>query len=432
MALGLAAPALAYTTNTPAEEGSSPYTIEIYLVEHSGLDLLGNALQLPATDRGYAKNEIIAAIGKLVIPKGLDIWADGYTQLQFKPTNVSLAVHENNPDALYSSPPVNAELVNNLPAGFQTGGGGDWEVWPWNPVSGVLSHAIAGTPGGAGDGIGNPGGLDIDPNYARTLRWLVFGKVNDDDASLTFRLQRAPQWVAPTTALGFYSGTGLVQSLISGVTIPALGMVLNDDFVVYAAISTNGTDPDTANLWLIHANPSGLGFDVAATAAAGVPDDLLFAIHVDNANGRTARLLMFPNGETGVAYRITVAPGGTHLIFEVAADPSGKLRPTDVIKYDTPAYASLLAFYEEWFEKKLGFSAYNEGNLLRASDWETIAAAAIDISDTVDIEPLTAYVKVPENIVVDPPKTGEAASAAGFITLLLAAAAMVVVKKVRA
>jgi hypothetical protein len=103
-----------------------------------------------------------------------------------------------------------------------------------------------------------------------------------------------------------------------------------------------------------------------------------------------------------------------------------------VIKYDTPAYASLLAFYEEWFEGKLGFSAYNEGNLLNANVWGTIAAAAIDVSDTVDIEPWTAYVKVPENIVVDPPKTGEAASVTGFITLLLAAAAMVVVKKVRA
>jgi hypothetical protein len=422
MALGLAAPALAYTGNVPDTEGASPYTIEVYLVEHAGLDLLGQSLNLPETDRGYAKNEIIAAIGKLVIPKGEDIFASGYRQLRFKPANVSLAVVENDlANYAPSSTPTTATLVHNLAAGYVTGG---WHTWSIVTNDNTLTHVIAGT-GGVGAGIGTANGLGVVPDVDRTLRWLVFGKVTDDKATLSFQLRRNAVWDGP----GAYAGTGMTTvNTKLGTTTPGSALVLNEDFLVYAQGTTR--PPVGPNFYAIHENTAaGLAFDLPGS---GVEGPLRFIIETGSGKGKTLALYMFPNGAAGESYRVHVEPSTQHLVFVVFDNASSGHADYDQIKYGTAGYDSLLAFYTEWFEGKLGFSAYNEGNYLTADDWATIAAAAIDISDTVDIEPWTAYVKVPENIVVDPPKTGEAASAAGFITLLLAAAAMVVVKKVRA
>jgi hypothetical protein len=422
MALGLAAPALAYTTNTAPEGGASPFTVDIYLVDNAGADPLANLLSLPNSDRGYAKNEIIAAIGALTVPKGEYVYGAGYTQLRFKPKNVSLNVTEN---VLNAVPATTVTLTNNSATALGTTAlmVSSWATWGYaSATTGLVTHTIANTS--------TPGAnvLPINANADYTFRTLLYGKVLADEASLTFELCRGNTWGAAT---GYTGGTHHATTAVAGLAAPlttSMGLVLNDDFLVYSNAITN--PPLGPVGYFIHENAAA---SVSTTMAAN-PGALRFVIEVTNAKGKTARLFMFPGGFSTTAeyYRVLVEPSGVNLVFEVAANAASPHIVGDQIKYGTSGYDSLLAFYKEWFEEKLGFSAYNEGNLLTESDWTDIAAAAIDISDTVDIEPWTAYVHVPENIVVDPPKTGEAASAAGFITLLLAAAAMVVVKKVRA
>jgi len=51
---------------------------------------------------------------------------------------------------------------------------------------------------------------------------------------------------------------------------------------------------------------------------------------------------------------------------------------------------------------------------------------------TIEIQPWQAYVTIPDIEVIDPPKTGDAATLAGFVMIVLAAAGVVVFKKVRA
>ncbi|MDR1620414.1 MAG: hypothetical protein LBS18_07130, partial [Clostridiales bacterium] len=359
MALGLAAPALAYTPNTPPDETQSPYEIEIYLVEHSGLDLLGNALQLPATDRGYAKNEIIAAIGKLVIPKGEDVFGDGYTQLRFRPENVSLNVSEN---AFMTVPAagttVNAVLTNNLST-TQNTTPVLWNEWWYTLSTNLLVHTISAP---APLGLGS---IPVNANADVTMRWLVFGKVGGEDAKLTFQLRRNPAWAA--------AGAGYLSAMNPFGAVPSGSIVLSEDFLVYHLKSSGAVIPTNPATWLIHENAVGLNH---SGAAGDAPGPLRFVIETSGSNGKTVRLYMYPNGAVSEYYRILVEPSGQHLVFEIAGFPSAGHSAYDQIKYGTAGYDSLLAFYTEWFEGKLGFSAYNEGNLLRVSDWETIAAAA--------------------------------------------------------
>jgi hypothetical protein len=430
MALGLAAPALAYTGNVQPDEGESKYDIDVYLVEHSGLDLLAGAIGEPPTDRGYAKNESIAAIGKLVIPKGENPFLDSYTQLRFKAKGVTMYVAENNFATIPSlTVAANATLTTSLTGTMLTPGA--WGTWSYSLAGETMSHVVAGGLAGTLNSFG------VDSTTERTIRWLVFGKVNDEDASISFQLRRNAIWVTPLTTSAPLVKTDTTAIDGTGWT-PTLGLTLNEDFVVFAETNSAGT-PAGANRYLVYENGRDLTYnpttnDTTPTSGnTAVPGDLRFIIETNNAKGRTSALYMFPNGAAGSGYRIHVEPSTQQLVFIKYSDGgSALLTSYDQIKYGSAGYASLRAFYDEEFEGKLGFSAYNEGNLLRGSDWEDIASAATDISETVEIEPWTAYVKVPENIVVNPPKTGEAASVAGFITLLLAAAAIVVVKKVRA
>ncbi|MDR1620404.1 MAG: hypothetical protein LBS18_07075 [Clostridiales bacterium] len=375
MALGLAAPALAYTTNTEPESGASPFTVDIYLVDNAGADPLANLLSLPNDDRGYAKNEIIAAIGALTVPKGEYVFGAGYTQLRFKPKNVSFNVMDNTPTT------TSVALVNNSANTLGAAGAVSWGTWAFAATTtGLVTHTIV---TGAAPAANT---LPTNANADYTFRTLIYGKVLDDDASLTFELMRGANWTANT------AGVALTGGFTFGA--PTHVLVLSEDLLVWA----NSATPVGPTTYTIHENiATGLGFNTPANAS---PGPLRFAIVTSNSKGKTDGLYMYPNGVSGESYRIHVEPSTQHLVFVKVNDSTGAATTPDQIKYGTAGYASLLAFYEEWFEGKLGFSAYNEGNLLTASDWTDIAAAAIDISDTVDIEPWTAYVKVPENIVV--------------------------------
>jgi len=87
LALGLAVPALAFTSDSEAADDSVPYSLKIYLVEYDDNDLFG-IVTLPESDRGYAKNEIVAAVVELDVPEDESPVADGYLNLVFGGVNV--------------------------------------------------------------------------------------------------------------------------------------------------------------------------------------------------------------------------------------------------------------------------------------------------------------------------------------------------------
>ncbi|HOR12936.1 MAG TPA: hypothetical protein PKX46_03340, partial [Clostridia bacterium] len=68
------------------------------------------------------------------------------------------------------------------------------------------------------------------------------------------------------------------------------------------------------------------------------------------------------------------------------------------------------------------------GNFLRDKFFTDLVSGKT-LAVTVNIKPWTAYVKVPDNVVVNPPKTGAAASILGFVMVALAGASAVALKK---
>ena len=88
MVLALAVPAMAFTGTTTATSTTAP-KLSIYLVDYSDSGFFGIAT-LPAADRGYAKNEIVAAIAEIAVLKGTNM--TGYAAPYFSGTNVSLDV----------------------------------------------------------------------------------------------------------------------------------------------------------------------------------------------------------------------------------------------------------------------------------------------------------------------------------------------------
>lgn len=472
MALSLAAPAMAYTTRTALADGVSPYTVDIYLVEHTTADnLTVNWLSMPPTDRGYAKNEIIAAIGTLTIPKDYNLHQDGYRQIYFKGANVSLNVTDNM--ATYQTVSgffLDYAKVSFAPNFYGRAVGG---VYPWDlntPDNNKLSHwlaegTVAPALGTAGAGAIGDSVLPTPTSGAETVKFLCFGKVTADSAKITFGLSRNASWtgtgstvtaaqlvtdrhwgmnpmglswlttyIAPAATSLAAVNNRLPRAMTGSViaTAPAITqlLVLSDSLLV----GRTNTTPDT--LYFVFDNPDGYKYPAAAPTGGrtpGVPGNLIFIIETGS-RGVSQRLYMFPDGAEGVGYHVFVEPSTNELVFAVTdlgcKLPTGKV-PGDDIRFGSTGYTSLRAFYDEYFEGKLGFTAYNRGNVLIAGDWTDLAAAAWDIKETVDIEPWTPYVSVPDNIVTDPPKTGEY-SILGFVMIALAGAAAVVVKKVRA
>jgi hypothetical protein len=93
LALGLAAPAMAFTSDDSAAE-DHPYDLDIYLVEYEDNDFFG-MISLPPSDRGYAKNEIVAAVVELYVPKDETILPEEYGISLFGGDYVSLHVTDN-------------------------------------------------------------------------------------------------------------------------------------------------------------------------------------------------------------------------------------------------------------------------------------------------------------------------------------------------
>lgn len=395
------------------------------LVEYSPSDILSGWMSAPPSDRVYMKNEIIACIGVLNVPAEYDVYADGYRAVVFKGTQISLNVMDNWGTVDNAGVTVEAWLLNhsvpsntaNVPnwnvyasptaVNAAIWDGTDDGVWFINDGNNQLIHYITGT--------GDTWRIPV-VSSAKTYRFLVFGKVVDDDAELSFTLTRNERFNSPfsppilagtpranTLDVLFqnavtrntwnqgYNPSGLPGGGAPDGRLPILNndntsarpgygragapevlgmLILSEDLLVGRTV-----DADVgANRYYIWQNTdAGFAFDKTGDE----PGDLLFVIDTGS-RGVTTALYMYPNGVTGTGYRIHIAPSTQELIFiKVNGSSAG-----DQIRFGTAGYTGLIEFYRQWFEGALNFTAYNEGNLLNASDWEAIAETAGEGSAT--------------------------------------------------
>ena len=332
MVLAIAAPAMAFTSKENSTD--SPYDLDIYLVEYDD-NGFGTFTMLPPSDRGYAKNEVVAAVAELFVPKGEDVYND-FDFVEISGENVTFNVSE---DVVYGT-----DAPTLSPVGTDGADGWEYDV----------------DAGGAGVLDGKA-----------TFKWLVFAKVTGDDASLTFALR------GPDADWGTDGDELAIPDYIVTVS--------TDGFIV----STDATTP--VELFEI------LVDDDDETIGLKIKDGTMWYTVVETING---------------------------FVF---VDTDGKVWDDE----DDDTYEDLMEIFEEEFADEFGFDWDLMGGVVDKGTFEDILGS-VDLEVSVDIAPWTAYVTVPDNIVVDPPKTGDAASILGFVMIVLAAAAVVAVRKVRA
>lgn len=355
LALSLAAPALAFWGTAPTTSVAGGVTLDIYLVDHddSG-SLLSGLISMPATNRGYAKNEIVAAVATIIVPSGVELGASDldYAEFRLSGSNVSVNVTDNFVGGAVT-------LVNTIPLGVV------------NPVVDVTNNRLT---------------VNVAAVVASgNLRVLYFAKVTGDDAVMTVTLTRNLLW----------------SSLVADATLD-LG---NTDYLVTRTNAVN-TNPNT---YTISDGTTDL-FRIRTTAA-GRADSIEVA-------GTTAGDWFGVVYSGGYLYAMTEDAGGLAINL-------GRL-PT------TAEQLVLDSRMNSIFANELGLDITKRGYSMTDANWETYANSLSNLTESVDVEPWTPYVTVPENIVVDPPKTGDAASILGFVMIALAGAAVVAVKKVRA
>lgn len=347
LAFALAVPAMAFTSDED-DNDDTPFTLDIYLVEYDDNDLFGY-VSLPETDRGYAKNEVVAAVVELYVPKGEDP-TDEYGYIEFGGDNVSLKVTDNDGGDL-------------MAAGFADSRSID--AFTYDSSDDVLTR-------------------DVDSDLYnssknKTYKWLFFAKVTDDDASLYAKMVDGSNDTE-------FSGNSLTLTL-SG-----------DDYIIYKSYdSTDGgyysiTDED-GNVIYLYVNKS-----YKTTGMSIDPID-------DDATDGEIALGVNTSGVLGVVSGARILTSGDD-------------------------YDAVMDVYEDVVEDVFGLDYFLIGNYLRDSFFEDFVSADTIIA-TVDIEPWTAYVTVPDEteVVVDVPKTGDAASIMGFVMVALSSAGIVALKK---
>lgn len=338
MALAIALPAMAFTTDTTAPSGKSPFELDIYLVEYND-DFFG-LTSPPPSDRGYAKNEVVAAMVELYVPKGEDPSID-YKRFEIDGKSVSFNVTE----APIAS--TNAWKLSKVMDGTA--------IDSWNVAT--------------ADWAAKPGKV--------TMKWLVFAKVTGDDASITASL------IDGSGNTGFNSSNTLT-------------VVLGGDSYTVTKNKANGSSGH-----------------YAVTGKAN------FKVYVD---------------KNFVSQGLTVATSSSATYYALGFNNAGVLGVIDgngIHRTSGDIYREVMGVYDDYVKGVFGLDYTLIGNYVRDSFWSD-AKSSNTVTATVEIKPWTAYVTVPDNIVVDPPKTGDAASIVGFVMIVLAAAAVVAVKKVRA
>ncbi len=347
MALALAAPAMAFTSVQP--DTDTPYELDIYLVDYDDDAFFGYA-SLPASDRGYAKNEIVAAIVEFITPKNEDL-ADDFDSLVLSGEDVTLNVTDNK--------------ISGKKATLYTSEGNLKFDWDGDELSyGTLSKF-------------DPAGND----KKTTGKVLFFAKVTGDDASLTATLSADDSGFENPPAEGSYSSLHSI-------------LFVGDDYVV----------DHTTGAFVIYDEDLNPLFEITVDSKSKTKDLYIYAEEDGDYDAYLA-----VNPEAGVFY---------------GKGSASRVTEKSLIR-------ELQGIYEDAFVDDFGFDFSIQGGILKESYFTGINGED-DVSATVEIEPWTAYVTVPDAIVIDPPKTGDAASIVGFTMIVLAATAVVAVRKVRA
>jgi len=361
LALSLAAPALAFWGTAPTTAAAGGTTVDIYLVDHDGSgSLLSGLISMPATNRGYAKNEIVAAVASLMIPANVDVTVAGlgYDEFVLSGSSVSVNVTDNLVAGF-------VDIVTTFPAGVTEN---------FNATSSAI--------------LLNIGVLTPAATTASTYRALYFAKVVGDDATMTATLTR-------NLALG--AGVGAVMPLGNTgyqVTRTLAAGAVPQEYIISEVATGN-------DLFTIRTNAAGLAESIEVT-----PQSMA---------GATEWFGVVYSG--GYLYTLTQTAGA----------------PINLGRVPTAAEQLVLdSRMNSIFATALGLDITKRGYNMSDANWAAYANSLANLSESVDVEPWTPYVTVPDNIVVDPPKTGDAASILGFVMIALAGAAVVAVKKVRA
>ncbi len=359
LTLCLAAPALAFTSDTDAKS-DVPYELNLYLVDYEDNDLFGIA-SLPQSDRGYAKNEIVAAIVELYVPE--------YETIQ-PPENIYLILSGEN---------VDFDVTDNYDSGvlsFKTSFSmTDPDVAVILPVWDIVSPA------------------NHDSIYIHTIRlpgedtykWLFFAKITGDYASLTAKLK-----------------DGMVPDIDFEIAPDGFPITLDGiDYIISKTV--NGSGSIHYEIAVIHPDSDYVGYQ--------------FWIDTDKNYKSEGMTIVAPPNLPAV---LGVTTGGK-LGVASTANPAVLLTSGDL-------YDDVMDFYNDIVVGVFGLDYFNIGNYVRDSYFENLISPRTLIA-TVDIEPWTAYVTVPDKIVTDPPKTGDAASIMGFVMVAFSAGGAVALKK---
>ena len=335
MALALAVPAMAFTADGVAEDYVP--TLSLELVEYENDAFFGIVGAAPS-DRGYAKNEIVAFIVTLEVAKDEKI--GDFDTLEISGENVTFAVSETN------------QVAGGAPA---------------------LTAKAKAAEGYTADVAGVEGKVKY--------QWLSFAKVTDDDASITAAL-----YVADAKA---------------GVKFVNDELVLEDEDEVEYTVTATGTD--FVVVW----------------------DDGAFAIEADK-KGVSKALYVTLDGQD--IYKVIENKNGEYVFLNAT---NGDIEPGSKDKAVKALYEELVAIVDDVFEGVFGFDYDLLGGVVNKKYFESLASYEV-VEVTVDIAPWVAYVQVPDVIVVDPPKTGDATVLVGIVMAIVAAAGVVVFNKVRA
>ncbi len=346
LALALTVPAMAFTDTAKADK--DPIELDVYLVEYEDDEFFG-LTGMPPSDRGYAKNEIVAAMCEITVPKGIDP-AEDYEAIDISGDNVSFNLYENKVIRTSSNVGSVDDFVPNT-SGTLADGGSYGLI-----VNDTFAKAA---------------------NKAQTFKFLFFAKITGDDASITVTLEAEGE--------GFNNNDETETLDYEGYTITK---VSDDDY-------------------LISEDDGG---------------DELFTIFTDD--GESEGLELYLDGEE---YTVVDRASGIGFIGLKKNGDTGLLDKDD----DKAIYRELMEIYDDVFVDVFGFDFDKMGGIVDDDTFLDLVGSD-DISATVEIKPWTAYVSVPDAIVIDPPKTGDAASILGLVMIVLAAAAVVAVKKVRA
>ena len=347
LALALTVPAMAFTDNK-YNDSDNPYEVDIYLVEYEDDEFFGFT-GMPPSDRGYAKNEIVAAIAELYIPKNADdLDSEDYPEMVFDGDSVNFNLTDNK---------ENRRISSNLK------GSGAWA----KPSSDEFGFAFDD---------------DIMLDNNDTYKWLFFAKVTGDEASITATLK---------SFADDFEDVGDTLNIDDDYEVEILGEGDGGDDIIGYSVSEGNT--------------------------------LLFEIFV-NSKDKTTGLTIYLDGTT--PYEVVGLKSGLGFLKPTGG---GLLDPD--VSAEKAIIRDLMAIYNDVFVDVFGFDFDKLGGVVDADTFLSIVGSD-DISATVEIKPWTAYVSVPDVVVIDPPKTGGAASVVGFVMIALAAAAVVAARKVRA